>query len=329
MEDLKLSNDTLKFIYSSYEKYKLTNNEEISVEDFLAKKLVIRDSFVNLITGNKDLKWITSIFDGDELEKVRAKYSEKRNFFKDHTDANVDNTFKISVAKNAAAEVFVQKELDIVDLRAQHFKVIFSNDAKLSRPEWILLSHKKTWYENDRPYLNKKYGVIVSTKDDGSPYIVAILDRKTFNKEAVLSKYTNHIIIHKSKFEKCLMSKEEVQKEFHQNLIYQTHIDQKTFTAINRLKKAHFNELKNTQEMFELIVDFWHENHSTDYAQHKIEDTKERFSIDQKKRLVNYNKICKNKLHNILKHHSDWSLELMARTAFNNPEILKKWYLRT
>lgn len=327
MEDLKLSAETLHFIHDSYQRYKMTNNDEITVDEFLNKKLTIRDSFTNLVSTNQELKWIKDTFNPTELEKTRSKYSEKRNFFKDSTDANIDNNFKISVAKNAAAEVFVQKELDIIDLRAQHFKVIFCDDAKLTRPEWILLSHRKTWFEHDRPYLNKKYGIIVSVRGE-TPYIAAIIDRKTFNAKATMSKHTQHLILHKSEFDKCLLNIEDVRVDLYSNLIYQTHIDQKTFTAINRLKKAHFNELKNTQEMFELIIDFWHDNHDTQYVQAKIEATAQNYAIDSKKRLINYNKLCKDKLHDLLRAHPTWKLELLARTAFNNPEVIKNWYLK-
>lgn len=327
MDNITLDDITLEdieVINKGYHKYCEKHDITISLGEYLQKRLLNTNGMSKLLE-NSELQWINNYFDEDDLKIIKSKYYEKQHYFREGAKATVDNKFKISILKNSAAETFVQNQFDLIDLRAQPFKVIFSNNTKLDRPEWELISHRRTWCEHNKPYLNKKYGVIVTT-EDGMPKIAAILDRKVFNKHALFSRFSEHIIIHKQHYQKAVLEFDQVLKEFNANIIYQTHIDQKTLTAINRLKKAHFSELKNTQEMFELIIDCYYSKFTTQFIKKEIATTAKHYSPDSKKRLLNYSRTTKNMIREMHEKDSNFQPEIIARAAFNNPESLLNWY---
>jgi len=327
MNDLTLSEDLIKFIDESYKTYKLIYDENTTLDEFIKNKLSIKDSFINVLKSNSDLKWVSENFNEKELSIIRTKYNDKKHFLANEADVEITNNLKISIIKNCAAEMYVQKLLNIKDLRTQKFKVIFSITAKLDSPEWTLLSIKKSWYKRDKPYLNKDYAIIVTLDENNKPYILSIIDKTTFNKHAIKSHYTDHIIIKGELFKDVIDKKDKYLTEIKKSIMYQTHIDHKTYSALSKLKKSHFTELKNAEELFELIVEFWHDKLKLKNITSKLDDTLQYYYADTKKRVINYNKICKDQLHEIIQYNSTYTPDILIRTAFNNVSMLKSWYL--
>lgn len=316
----ELSEKTIKFILNSYNNHNLLNSSDITIDEYLNQKLKVKDSFITLQT-NEELEWIDNIFDSNELDLIRSRYVDKKEFFKSKI-GNIDLKFKISIVKNVAAEVFVKRELELKDLRFQNFKVIFCDNAKLNRPKWILLSHQKNWIEHEKLYLAKKYSVVV-TLEDNKLKIVAVINKDMFNSYAKFSKHSNHIIINKEKF---LSEQSSIINEFHSTIIYQTYVDKKIINILYRMRTSDFSKMKSTQEMFELIIRFWHSRYKLNSSIVSINDNVKTYTSDSSKTILNFNKNTKDLLNDILKFNKQWKLEHLISVAFTYKHEVKDWY---
>jgi hypothetical protein len=150
----------------------------------------------SVLLEHPELKWIADYYSKDDIAIINQKYLTLKTAYRSLLKGEKELIIARNLIKNAAASRYCELLFNLGSLQYESFQCRFSVEEKLDRPEWMIVGHQSEMNSRRITLVQKPFLFLVTVDTNNLPYLYGTISRDDYNKYAIASEYSDHVIIH-------------------------------------------------------------------------------------------------------------------------------------